>query len=194
MTIFFTSDSHFFHKNILKYTHRPWVDVGSMNAALIQNWNSVVKPEDSIYHLGDFAFGSLNKTIEILSQLNGKKYLVKGNHDYHCHREDFRVRWQWIKDYYSLSVQDPEMPRGRQKIILSHYAFLVWDEGHHGAWALHAHSHNSLSHLNLGTTRMDVGVDNPLCNYSPISYEQVKLLMKDAKYQIVDHHNEETTD
>ena len=80
--IFFTSDTHFGHANIIKYAHRPYTDVDEMNKALIDNWNSVVKPNDIVFHLGDFMFGNINRFWEYRSRLNGKIYLVHGNHDY----------------------------------------------------------------------------------------------------------------
>ena len=59
--IFWTSDSHYFHNNILKYCNRPFGSVEAMNEALVANWNSVVKPDDHVYHLGDFCFGNVEK-------------------------------------------------------------------------------------------------------------------------------------
>lgn len=79
MKLFFTSDHHFDHANILKYCERPFVSVEEMNSALIDNWNSVVNPGDQIYHLGDFSLGI--KSLNIVSKLNGRKFLVAGNHD-----------------------------------------------------------------------------------------------------------------
>ena len=76
--IFFTSDTHFGHANIIKYAHRPYTDVDEMNKALIDNWNSVVKPNDIVFHLGDFMFGNINRFWEYRSRLNGKIYLVHG--------------------------------------------------------------------------------------------------------------------
>ena len=96
--IFFVSDTHFFHANIIKYCNRPWKsgtkdedgeflitekDVYDMNEAIISNWNSVVGPDDVVWHLGDFALGNRNRIPEIVSRLNGKKHLVLGNHDHH---------------------------------------------------------------------------------------------------------------
>lgn len=81
----FTSDTHFGHKNILEYEKdaRPFTTVEEMNETLIDNWNATVSQRDTVYHLGDFAFGRDN--IGIASRLNGIKKLVMGNHDtYDC--------------------------------------------------------------------------------------------------------------
>ena len=82
MTIFFTSDTHFNHQSILKYCSRPWETVEEMNEGLIKNWNEVVKPGDTVYHLGDFAMGQRNLIPGILSRLNGRIILIRGNHDF----------------------------------------------------------------------------------------------------------------
>jgi calcineurin-like phosphoesterase family protein len=80
--LFFTSDTHFFHGNIIKYCNRPYSNVIEMNYAIIDKWNSVVAPSDTVYHLGDFNFGGKSRTKECLDLLNGNKILIKGNHDF----------------------------------------------------------------------------------------------------------------
>lgn len=81
--IWFTSDTHFGHKNILKYesTSRPFVDTDAMDEIIIRNWNSVVDPEDTVFHLGDVAMGNIVESLPKVARLNGKKILVPGNHD-----------------------------------------------------------------------------------------------------------------
>src|SRR5437762_1961140 len=77
----FISDTHFGHKNILEYEKesRPFTSIEEMHEAIIERWNSNIKPSDIVYHLGDFCFGK--KHLEIAQSLNGKKRLVMGNHD-----------------------------------------------------------------------------------------------------------------
>ena len=87
MAIFFTSDTHFFHKNIITYCDRPFrtadgqPDVRAMNEGLVKAWNSCVGKDDVVYHLGDFGFGAPAKLLEARKQLNGKVILIRGNHD-----------------------------------------------------------------------------------------------------------------
>ena len=83
---YFTSDTHFGHRNILEYEKeaRPFETVEEMNEQLIANWNDTVRPKDIVFHLGDFAFGAIN--VPIADRLNGYKRLVMGNHD--CHSFD----------------------------------------------------------------------------------------------------------
>ena len=76
--IYLTSDTHFGHTNILKYCNRPFKDVYLMNKTLTENWNSIITPEDTVYHLGDFAFGGISK---YLPELNGDITMIRGNHD-----------------------------------------------------------------------------------------------------------------
>jgi calcineurin-like phosphoesterase family protein len=77
--VFLISDTHFGHTNIIKYCDRPFANVDEMDGALIKNWNSVVGPQDKVYHLGDVTLST--KKMWIMDQLNGKKILIKGNHD-----------------------------------------------------------------------------------------------------------------
>ena len=89
--IWFISDTHFFHENILKFTGsdgariRPaWSDVDEMNWAMVERWNSVVKPQDKVWHLGDVAFKTTQKASELhalLQKLHGHKRMLAGNHD-----------------------------------------------------------------------------------------------------------------
>ena len=81
MKYFIISDTHFGHANIIKYCNRPFADVEQMDKALIKNWNSVVSNSDMVIHLGDVGLGNKQYVKNILSQLNGRKILIKGNHD-----------------------------------------------------------------------------------------------------------------
>ena len=79
--IFFTSDSHFHHKNVIKYCGRPFHSLDEMNSELIRHWNSRVGATDTVYHLGDFCFGKRELLAPTLQALNGYKILIRGNHD-----------------------------------------------------------------------------------------------------------------
>lgn len=78
---FFTADTHFGHKNVIPYCKRPYTDTHEMDEDLIKKWNETVSPDDTIFHLGDFAFASQLRTKEIIGRLNGYKILIMGNHD-----------------------------------------------------------------------------------------------------------------
>ena len=80
--IYFIADTHFNHANIIKYCNRPFKNTCEMNEYIIQKWNSVVKNDDIVYHLGDVGYGALQEIKEILQRLNGTKILLRGNHDF----------------------------------------------------------------------------------------------------------------
>lgn len=79
--IYFTSDLHLDHANIIKYCARPFGSIGEMNAALIENWNARVGLGDVVYVIGDFALSSRERIAELRSKLGGTIVLVRGNHD-----------------------------------------------------------------------------------------------------------------
>ena len=80
--IYFIADTHFNHENIIKYCKRPFNNIQEMNEYIIQKWNSVVKKEDTVYHLGDVGFGTTEMLKGLLNRLNGTKILLRGNHDF----------------------------------------------------------------------------------------------------------------
>ena len=79
--IWFTADTHFCHSNIIKYCKRPFGTVQEMDHTMIARWNTLVRPNDIVYHLGDFALASIPVMQEIRKSLNGRITLLKGNHD-----------------------------------------------------------------------------------------------------------------
>lgn len=98
--VFFTSDHHFGHTNILKFCNRPFNSIDEMNEELIKRWNEKISPEDEVYHLGDFALTTSEQFKEIINRLNGTIYLIVGNHEGTALGN--RKRFKWIKEYYEL--------------------------------------------------------------------------------------------
>lgn len=177
-SVFFTSDTHWHHKSILRFGRGEFFDdLDEMNESLIERWNAVVKSGDRVYHLGDFSFGNKAKIVAVLDRLQGQIHMVRGNHDRQL--DSLASRFASYGDYKSIRVGD-------QKIVMSHYPFLTWDQAHHGSWMLHGHSH----HLLAPTTqpRLDVGVDGPGYDFTPVSFEQVREIMAGRSYTPVDHH------
>jgi calcineurin-like phosphoesterase family protein len=171
--IWFTSDTHFGHANIIKYSNRPFTDVDEMDKILIQNWNAKVRPDDTIYHLGDFAFHHFKRYRD---QLLGHIHFIKGNHDKEADKNKHR-----FESYHNLS----QISVDGQPIVLCHYAMRVWNKSHHGAWQLYGHSHGSLPD-DPNSLSFDVGID---ChNYFPISFDEVKAIMAKKTWKPVDHH------
>ena len=198
MTIWFVSDTHFSHVNILKpdYADRArrmgWADPQEMNEGLIKNWNSRVQPNDEVYHLGDFFMGQSIHWEAILKRLNGRIHLIMGNHDKKFVKKEFvRDRMIWIKDYYELKVQDSSAANGKsQLLVLCHYPLYSWNHSGRGAIMCHGHSHSNIDFVNKTTTRIDVGVDAENWNYFPVSYAELKKIMSKRTYTAVDHHND----
>lgn len=187
---YFTADTHFSHKNISKYTGRPFSSVEEMNDALIKNWNKTVSPNDIVYHLGDFAFGNPDVIFDLINRLNGKIYFVFGNHDEGL--KDFANR---IKNYGARLKKVPvflgnmaEIKIDDQTIVLNHYCMKVWRKSHYGSYHLYGHSHGTLPD-NPHSLSLDVGVD---ChNYKPVSFDEIKILMSKKYFKPIDHHGTE---
>lgn len=177
--LWFTSDLHFYHENIIKYCNRPFKNALEMNDVLIQNWNSCVKPDDDIIIGGDFIHtGNLQLIRSLLDKLNGDKWLVYGNHDYQnkLERDEICKRFNYhCWDAMDFQVEDDEIEDGFLKFHISHYPCEFWTRG---AIHLHGHIHSgptslSSEQLSFKPMRYDIGIDNN--GYFPISYEEVKI-------------------
>ena len=181
--IWFTSDFHLFHKNVLRYDNRPFATVDEMHETIIHNWNEVVNPNDVVYYLGDLTFGNTRRTKEILFALKGRIIYIKGNHDKEINK--YSERFEDIYDYYHLS-------HNKKRYVLFHYPILSWPGIYRGSIHLHGHCHNNLRPIYnvkgemLTAKRMDVGC--MIHNYYPISIEEVNKLMTNVLYKAVDHH------
>ena len=167
--IFFTADLHFYHDNIIKHRNRPFRNADVMNEALIKKWNEKVKPSDEVYILGDFTLKGAQLAKRMLYRLNGKKYLVKGNHDKFVEKEEFdNSLFVWVKDYYELTYNNTVF-------VMFHYPIAEWNGFFKGYIHLHGHQHNyenyNFDNLKAGIKRYDVGVD---ANYMvPVSIDEI---------------------
>ena len=177
VNIWFTSDTHFGHRNILKFCNRPWDTVEEMDAALIENWNRVVKPEDIVFHLGDFAYATNGRWKEIINSLNGHIYLIVGNHD------ELRYPGHQTFDLFEGVASQLLLDIDGRYVYLNHYPFLcyggVYRGPNHAVIQLYGHVHSNPNNENKDTSRLDmtfpyqydVGVDNN--NYYPVSWNQI---------------------
>lgn len=166
-----TSDQHFFHANIIKYCNRPFKSVSEMNEMLTNNWNSVVKPDDTIIICGDFALcGShIEKFDELLLKLNGHKILIKGNHDKRSNRFYTSVIEGTNQKRFILCVQYFSM----QGVLFTHRPFDYFDMVEEQI-NVHGHIHNNLPNCGYDLTvqgRINVSVE--VTNYTPINFEQI---------------------
>ena len=177
--IFFTSDLHFNHAAIMKFCNRPFASVEEMNEKLIENWNNVVQPDSTVFHLGDFAWG--HNWMPILNRLNGHKILIMGNHDFK--NKDsiaFKKGFDYVCQQLYINIE-------HRKVILNHCPMLCYG----GTYRVdsdkvyqlfgHVHSGPYNTELNAGLdierlhnlfpTQYDVGVDNN--NFTPVSWYEV---------------------
>jgi len=162
MKTFFTSDTHFGHANIIKYCARPFSSVDEMNGAMIRNWNSVVSPEDRVFHLGDVAFMKPEPLFDILSVLNGRKILIWGNHDRHLRKnETIKSFFEETHDIYeeTFDVYGDDI-----KVVMCHFPMASWHSP-----AIHIHGHTHGTYFVPDKSIHDVGVD--VNNFTPIEFE-----------------------
>lgn len=177
VNIWFTSDLHFGHRNIMKFCNRPWENVEEMDKALINNWNSVVGKDDIIFDLGDFAFASNSKWKYILNQLNGRHYLILGNHDVSRYPGNKTMElFERVEHQMIVKIDD-------RYVYLNHYPYLCYGGSYRGhdqtVWQLFGHVHSRPNDTGKDHDRLsmlfpyqyDVGVDNN--NYYPVSWNQI---------------------
>lgn len=216
---FFTADTHLAHGNILIYCRRfkylsayeqeiigkapdarklkqegfkvSQNSIEQMNNALIDNINAIVRPDDILWHLGDFCFGP-NGLVEKVahrfrSRINCRTVnLIWGNHD----RREIGSAFNYTSNKEEISVKG-------QRITLDHYAAAVWNKSHRGAWMLYGHSHTTaekrLDDFMPGRRSIDVGVDNAfkvLGEYRPFSFDELSKLFSQRKGHSIDHHEQ----
>ena len=194
MTTWFTSDLHIGHKHIIKYCQRPWLrplphmpelstqDVDAMDDALVANWNSVVKPGDTVWNLGDLTFCCAPKyALKTLLRLNGRHIVIRGNHDEVL---DTITESEGCVPWIEGGRQVQEVTVDGQTIVLCHYAMRSWHHDLHGTWHLFGHTHAGLAPYGKS---VDVGVDNAFAvlsvpqftpeSYRPISFAELKVYM-----------------
>ena len=161
--IWLISDTHFNHEKIIEYCSRPFENVKAMNKNIIKNWNSVVKNGDKVYHLGDFGFGSKEQIKDIVSQLNGDIYLIRGNH---CNHPN-----QWYRDCGFKEVYDKPIVF-EEFYILSHEPMPFIAETRLPLCNIFGHVHDSTMFKTFGPRHACVCVERH--DYAPIDFENIK--------------------
>lgn len=180
-----SSDFHLGHANIAgpscsnwEKGYRNFTSLDEMNYTIIDNLNSMIMPEDTLYFLGDFAFYHDKGTIPwFRSQIRCRNiHLLFGNHD-------GRLRKRY-RDCFTTTQDLLEISLNKNRITLCHFPILVWDKKHYGALHMHGHCHGNLE-VSFGRM-MDVGVDTN--NFKPYLIDDVidKLLAIDI--HALDHH------
>lgn len=163
--IYFTSDLHLGHSNMIRKKNRPFQDVEEMNRLLIRNINSLCTRHDTLVIMGDLAYHqSVQKTEEQIAAINPKLVLIRGNHDGDYNSGMF----EFVGDYKKIRLYNRD-------VVLSHYPFLEWDGYHRESVHLHGHQHNFQDYnermRESGIRRYDVGVDAN--DYRPVSAKEI---------------------
>ena len=185
MEMFFTSDHHFSHSAIIKYTDRPFVDVDEMDQELIKRWNEVVGPNDSVFHLGDFVLGGPDKASQYFAELNGQIHAL-ANH-WHHDKKWLPANVGPCSEYVSksghrviilppmvvLELKEYRAGQYNKPLVLCHYQLMRWDRRHYGSWHLFGHSHGKVRGEGLS---FDCGVDTQ--NFTPIPLHKVATIME----------------
>ncbi len=194
--IWFTSDNHFFHKNVIRLCNRPFAHLHEMHEYMIQEWNKRVKPQERVYVLGDFAFSGWTLTKKIVERLNGHKILILGNHDYAAHKM-LAAGFNEVHENIFIEIGN------KQKVFLSHFPFhpmnsyqksedgsviikypfekvdtrymhkRMVDDGQ--SWLIHGHVHNAWKQ---NGRQINVGVD--VWDFLPVHHERILKMIGDG--------------
>lgn len=158
--IFFTADTHFGHENIIEHCNRPFSSLPEMDAYMVQRWNALVTPADTIYHLGDFAWVNPPR---YATELNGTKILIMGNHDHRQAKKMF-AHFGVTSDVKIITIDG-------HRVAMCHYPLLFGDT----TICLHGHRHGSLEDWKRVVLPkrplIDIGVD--CWAFAPVSWPEI---------------------
>lgn len=183
--IWFTSDWHDKHANVIEFCKRPFIDVYEMRSVLVERFNKRVRPGDTTYFVGDMCFGDFESSKELLMHLNGTKILIQGNHDKFSHP-------QYLAMGFAAVYEEAVIRLFGRRIRLSHYPrrpswlvrlfnkrargvrYMDRRVPADGRWLIHGHSH-STNQVNVERKEIHVGVD--AWDYNPVSQREVESLI-----------------
>lgn len=182
--MWFTSDTHFNHSQIIQRQNRPFEHIAHMHEEMIDRWNQRISPTDTVYVLGDFAYERPDgwDLLKLFKALNGTKHLVIGNHD-EQHSNVLRLPWE--SQHYMLGIKAAKKGKHRWATA-SHYAMETWRGMSGGALMLHGHSHGTLKRRI--PFRFDVGAD--VWDYTPVHFDTLAALASQQEFEPQDMHGE----
>lgn len=182
MSVYFTSDLHLGHEKVIGFCNRPFQTTEEMDEALVQNWNSRVQPQDTVYCLGDMCFHKPSIGVPILKRLAGNKILVQGNHDKYS-------RTQYNAAGFSIVMDEIKLRLNGITFLLSHYPY--WDKDatdandqryferrpiYRGNWLLCGHIHDKWK---VKDKQINVGVDQ--WGYAPMSFIEIERIVRKSE-------------
>lgn len=177
--IYYTSDLHLGHVNVLKYDNRPFATIEEMNQAIIDKWNEKVKEEDHIYIIGDFAYRTAVDPSYYLKQLKGKKHLIRGNHD--------KVTLESKSAYkYLESIEGIEhIKDGSRNVILCHFPIAEWNAMKRGSYHIHGHIHGRMDDTFrfMSTRDRALNAGCMINGYEPVTIDE--LIVNNARYRSI---------
>lgn len=176
----FSADLHIGHKRILEFCGdtRRGETVEEHDELIVEACNSVIKPEDEFFILGDEALGDRRQGYNKIRRINGRKHLIRGNHT-QIKEEHFDI-FESISDYKEIRIEGI-------KVIMFHFPIISWNEMSKGSFMLHGHCHANLK--DFGGKMMDVGIDTrPSKDMKPWSWEEIKARMNKREIKQWDHH------
>jgi len=190
--IYFTSDHHFYHANIIRYCKRPFANVEEMNTEMLRRWNSIVQPDDTVFYLGDFSLAK--RPVEyFVPLLNGEKYLIMGNHDacHPCHKKKAALgREVFLKAGFKSLELERVIEIAGQPVLLSHMPYPVtrpesapplqpydlkymeFRPKNEGRWLLHGHVHEKWK---VKEKMINVGVD--VWDFYPVPISEIEKII-----------------
>jgi len=170
--IYFSSDWHYGHNNILKYSNRPFATIEEHDEYIIHMVNDI-EPESTIYFLGDLAFAK--KHDEFFSQLRDDVNFVwiRGNHDKYKHIKQFVENYRVsLHERYETSIQ-------HRYIVMSHYPMYTWNHSSRNSWLLYGHHHNGT--VNPNTVGKALNVNFEFHNYKMWTFDEICAEMQNKE-------------
>jgi len=149
MSVYYISDTHYSHKNILQHENRPFNSVEEMDEFLIELWNNTVNSNDTVYHLGDFVFGGITKWEKIIPRLKGRIHLTVGNHDNVNAVKKMSHHFEEVENMIVRKID-------KQHLFLFHYPIEIGLTPN--AYSIHGHIHSRPSNQ---VNQINVGIDSP---------------------------------
>ena len=175
--IYYTSDLHFGHYNVLRFDNRPFSTIEEMDNKLIELWNKRVTNEDTVYIVGDLCYRNKNGADWYLKQLNGHKILITGNHDSYTLKNQEAMKYI-DKTYQILSISDKD-----RRVVMCHYPMTEWEGFYRNAYHVYGHIHNNKNMAFEIMKQFDRAL-NAGCminNYMPVTLDE--LIVNNNKFK-----------
>lgn len=167
--IYYTSDLHFGHTNVISFDNRPFTDVDEMDKYLIDVWNLRVKDDDHVYIVGDVCLDNKLNIEKYLEQLKGHKHLIKGNHDGKLLKNQKAIEcFESVADILQISDE------GR-RVTLCHYPLAEWPGYYRNGWHVYGHIHNNKKEAYYIMKNMERALNASCCinNYMPVTLDEL---------------------